>query len=118
MPFPDESRLPFFNLNLHQSNGTVAALSLCVKDEVTGLVVGKAHTVELLPKDRHRPGGKNLHLARKVKGAEGSISRDQRQLKDNAFLKRFSRGIVVESLHATKKVVELAVFLDVAAYER
>ena len=53
MPFPDESRLPFFNLNLHQSNGTVAALSLCVKDEVTGLVVGKAHTVELLPKDRH-----------------------------------------------------------------
>ena len=108
MSFPDESRLPFLHLSLHQSNGTVAALSLCVKDEVTGLVVGKAHTVELLPfmpaKDQHRVGGTNLHLARKVRGAE------RRDLQ--------SRGIVVESLNATKKVVELAVFLDVAAYER
>ena len=108
----------------------MAAITLCVEGEVTGIVVTKTHTVEVLPM-RLSDGkinirnattrGNNLHLVKKIKEVEMTENVEEiqdRQFDDSDEGENNFIQDITNTTNQPRKILEVALFLDSLAYKR
>ena len=131
---------------LMHSNNVVAALDLCSEGEVSGVIVTKSHAVmELLPhrsqldenlnhvlfrsymvpdwnseqvEIRNKTISSGHHLVRRVKPPRpGWEEEDEQDMVETGRMIEHS-SLLLQHSNETKKVLEIAVFLDATAYKR
>lgn len=114
----------------------MAALTLCSEGEVSGLVVTKMHTVEVLPMrlSEHEfvvetitSRVNHLHLVRRIKevnvheknsGNDESMKDQETEEHEYQIIEPIIQDPHSKTTNLSKRVLEIAVFLDATAYKR
>ena len=102
----------------------MAALDLCSEGEVSGIVVTKHHTVEVLPLrlsltdfavETITSRVNNLHLIRRIR--EGKDTEDSERTNSSSKHEKDKKHNAKTTIQ-NSRVLEIAVFLDITAYKR